>query len=100
VKESDDEMKKITAASRDHNDSNDEAETYISRCMRHGCQYNNDDKVVMSTARGVESHQEDEARTARQFQSDLEMTSDEDCPRVEARRRQAMRNRLLGLDLY
>ena len=68
-------------------DSNDEAETYIRRCIRNGCHYNDDDDVVMSTARGVESHQE-EARTARH------------CPRVQVRRRQAMRNRLLILDLY
>ena len=80
-------------------DSNDEAETYIRRCIWNGCHYNDDDDVVMSTAIGMESHQE-EAMTARHLQSDLEMTSDEDCPRVQARRRQAMRNRLLGLDLY
>ena len=94
-KEKDDEMKKITTGSHECNDSDDEAETYIRRCIRHGCRYNDDDDVLMGTARGMQ-----EEGTARQFQSDLEMTSDEDCPRVQARRRQAMRNRLLGLDLY
>lgn len=44
----------------------------------------------MSTARWtMESHQE-EARTAGHLQPDLEMTSDKDCPKVQAQRRQAM----------
>jgi hypothetical protein len=96
VNEKDDEMKKITSGSHDRDDSNDEAETYIRRCIQHGCRYNDDDDVVIATARGMRV----EEGMAPQFQSDLEMTSDEDCPRVQARRRQAMRNRLLGLDLY
>ena len=37
--------------------------------------------------------------TGGRLQSDLEATTDEDCPKVQARRREAVRNRLLGLDL-
>ena len=46
--------------------------------------------------------QEEEAATASRaiLDKEEEATSDEDCPEVQARRREAIHRRFLGLDLY
>lgn len=100
VKERDDEITKITEGPYEHHDRNEEDKRYFHHCIQHGCCYNEDNNnVAMRTTRGTESHQED-ARMAGHLQSDMEMTSEKDCPKVQqTRRRQAMCNCLLGLDL-